>query len=277
MHVFISNFLLYRNLMTNDSTNYKQLLNKLNRQSKQIELLRKKVFTLQEAIIRSNNLPACDLENSLASITPIVSRIIPDARCTVIAFGGMLTQLGMPPAEFLKTFTQKNINTVFVKDFQQCWYQKGLLGLSTDIQQTVQVIKERIPDQQENIYTVGTSAGGFAAILFGVLLNADKIIAFGPQTILTEQVFQNFKSPDSRFQDINLESPFSDLKQLLQVSEYSSSIHIHFAKNHHSDKVAAERLANLKNVNLYPWETDTHNIAGWLKSQQKLDSVLDVF
>ncbi len=69
----------------------------------------------------------------------------------------------------------------------------------------------------------------------------------------------------------------TNYEQLLQVSEYSSSIHIHFAKNHHSDKVAAERLANLKNVNLYPWETDTHNIAGWLKSQQKLDSVLDVF
>lgn len=263
--------------MINDSADYKRLLIKLNRQSKQIELLREKVFSLQETLIRSNNLPACDLNNSLASITPIVTRIIPDARSTVIAFGGMSTQLGMPPAEFLKSFTQKNINTVFVKDFQQCWYQKGLLGLSTDIQQTVDVIKERIPDQQENIYTIGTSAGGFAAILFGALLNADKIVAFGPQTILTEEVFQNFKSLDSRFQDINLESPFSDLKQILETSEYSSSIYIHFAKNHDDDKAAAERLANLKNVYLYPWETETHNIAGWLKAQDKLASVLDVF
>lgn len=262
--------------MNNDSKDYKRLLIRINRQSKQIELLREKVFSLQETIIKSNNLPACDLNSSQATITPIVTRIIPDARSTVIAFGGMSTRLGMPPAEFLKTFTKKNINTVFVKDFQQCWYQKGLLGLSTDIQQTVEVIKDRIPEKQENIYTVGTSAGGFAAILFGVLLNADKIIAFGPQTILTEEVFQNFKSLDSRFQDINLESPFSDLKQILETSEYSSSIHIHFAKNHDNDKVAAERLANLKNVYLYPWETETHNIAAWLKAQDKLASILEV-
>jgi len=263
--------------MNDDSADYKRLLIKLNRQSKQIELLREKVFFLQETLIKSNNLPTCDLNNSLAAITPIVTRIIPEASSTVIAFGGMSTQLGMAPAEFLKTFTKKNINTVFVKDFHQCWYQKGLLGLSNDIQQTVEVIKERIPEHQENIYTIGTSAGGFAAILFGVLLNADKIVAFGPQTILTEEIFQNYKSLDSRFQDIDLESKFSDLKQVLETSEYSSSIYIHFAANHADDKAAAERLANLKNVHLYPWETEIHNIAGWLKTQDKLASVLDVF
>ncbi len=142
--------------MIDDAIHLKRLIRRLNTQEKQIELLREKVFVLQEALIRNNNLPACDLTHSLASITPIVTKVFPNARSTVIAFGGMLTKLGMPPAEFLKAFTNKNINTIFVKDFQQCWYQQGLLGLSTDIKTTVDVIKKQIPDQQENIYTLGT-------------------------------------------------------------------------------------------------------------------------
>ena len=260
--------------MTNDSIDYKRLLHKLNLQAKQIEQLRSKVFTLQEALIRSNNLPTCDLEHSFASITPVVSRVFPDTRTTVIAFGGMLTKLGMPPAEFLKTFTAKNINTLFLKDFQQCWYQQGLLGLSNNILETVEIIKKQIPPHQEKTYTIGTSAGGFAAILFGVLLGVDKIIAFGPQTIITKQTFQKFKSIDSRLEEINLEDELLDLKQLLAKTEYHGSVHIHFANKHETDNIAAARLAGLKNVHLHPWETNAHNVAGWLKKENKLESIL---
>jgi hypothetical protein len=261
--------------MTDDAINYKRLIHKLNLQSKQIEQLRAKVFTLQEALIRSNTLSTCDLEHSLASVTPVVSRVFPETKSTIIAFGGMQTRLGMPPAEFLKTFTAKKINSLFVKDFQQCWYQQGLLGLSNNTMETVNVLRKYIPNNQEHIYAIGTSAGGFAAILFGVLLGVEKILAFGPQTVITKQTFQTFKSLDSRLDEINLADDFLDLKRLLEVTEYHGSIHIHFANQCETDKVAAERLTNFKNVHLHSWETPSHNIAGWLKKQQKLDSILN--
>jgi hypothetical protein len=259
--------------MTDDVDNNKVLIRKLNLQEKQIEHLRAKVFTLQEALIRSN-VPTCGLNHSLAPISPIISRVFPDARTTVIAFGGMITRLGMPPAEFLKTFIAKNINTFFLKDFHQCWYQQGLLGLSNNATDTVELIKKQIPSHQEKIYTVGTSAGGFAAIFFGILLGVDKIIAFGPQTIVTKPLFQKFKGLDSRITDINFGDELLDLKKLLETTQYNGSIHIHYAINNRIDKIAAERLKDFKNVHLHPWETDSHNVAGWLKKEKKLDSIL---
>ncbi len=259
--------------MTDDADDYKVLIRKINLQEKQIDQLREKVFALQESLLHTHS-PTCDLEHSLAPITPIISRVFPDARTTVIAFGGMLTRLGMPPAEFLKTFMVKNMNTVFVKDFKQCWYQQGLLALSNNTRSSVELIKKQIPSRQEKVYTIGTSAGGFAAILFGVLLDVDKVIVFGPQTIVTKQVFQRFKGVDSRIADINFADELLDLKKLLETTQYKGSIHIHFANSNRIDRIAAERLKDFEQVHLHPWETNAHNVAGWLKKENKLESIL---
>lgn len=258
-----------------DPLKYKQLHTKVRAQNDQIEQLRQKVFALQEVLIKSNNLPVCDLDHSLASISPIVNRIFPDSNTTVIAFGGVATKFGMPPAEFLKSFTSRNVNTIFVKDFQQCWYQKGLLGLSTDVRTTVEILKRQIPDNQQNICTIGTSAGGYAAILFGVLMGANKIVAFSPQTIINKRVFNKFKSFDSRLNDIELGNEFTDLKGLLEKNKHTSLIHIHYSESHEIDKVAAERMQEFHNVELHPWNFAGHNVAGWLKNQGKLDLILD--
>lgn len=261
--------------MNIDDASYKAIIKKLNRQDKQIKMLKAKTITLQEALIRSINSPRCDLEHSLASVTPVVSRFFPDTDSTVIAFGGLSSGIGMPPAEFLKTFTSKQVNTVFVKDFKQCWYQRGLLGLSDDIYATVDVIKKQLPENQKSIYTIGTSAGGYAAILFGILLGVDKILAFGPQTILTRPIFRQFKSIESNQQDVDFNGEFCNLKQLLEATDYKGSIHIHYPKNNSIDKAEAEHLMHFECVHLHPWDTDIHNIAGWLKQQKMLNNILD--
>jgi len=264
--------------MLKDSTSHQELIKRLKMQSKQIEDMSKKILMLQEALIRNNKMTVCELDDSLALITPITTKIFCNVNNTVIAFGGMKQQLGMPPEEFLKTFTNKKVNAIFIKDFKQCWYQQGLLGLSSSIKDTAEIIKKIIPAQQKNIYTVGTSSGGFAAILFGVLINATRIIAFGPQTIITKEAFEQFKSLDSRLTDINFGDEILDIKQLLETTRYSGQIHIHFARNNSVDKTAVERLSHIDSVSLYGWETDNHNIASWLKHEKKLDSIFaDLF
>ena len=40
--------------------------------------------------------------------------------------------------------------------------------------------------EYKKIVAIGSSAGGFAAILFGTILKLQKIIAFNPQTIISE-------------------------------------------------------------------------------------------
>jgi len=81
------------------------------------------------------------------------------------------------------TETQLDINIIFVRDIEQCWYLTGYNGKNshndfyTDIKK---IINDNF--KKSKIITIGQSAGGFGALLFGTLLNADKIITFVPQT-----------------------------------------------------------------------------------------------
>ena len=81
------------------------------------------------------------------------------------------------------TESQLNINIIFVRDIEQCWYLTGYNGESTHNDFYID-IRKIINDnfKKSRIITIGQSAGGFGALLFGTLLNADKIITFVPQT-----------------------------------------------------------------------------------------------
>lgn len=258
--------------ISDDDSDVRKLV---RRQNRQIEQLRRKIFVLQGALLRTRGLVACEIDDPLSSIFPIEKRFVADAGQTVISFAGMLTKLGMPPGEFLRSFLsmEKPVNVLFVKDFYQCWYQKGLIGLSGGVEDTVRVLSDELVGKGD-VATIGTSAGGFGALLFGVLLNCSKIVAFGAQTAITPRIFKEFKSVDSRKIEIDFNSRFADIAKLLAEVDFRGEIHLHFAEGHRTDREAAERLAHFKAVCLHPHPTNNHNIAAWLKKEARLDKVL---
>lgn len=68
---------------------------------------------------------------------------------------------------------------IFVRDVFKQWY---LMGINAKIN-TPEKLTEFLRKETEeyNIVTVGSSAGGYAAILYGSLLNAKYVLAFNPQ------------------------------------------------------------------------------------------------
>jgi hypothetical protein len=113
-----------------------------------------------------------------------------------VVFGGLNKKaLGIPPFEFLNSLTSwfPRIDKKFYIDIHQCWYQKGIHGFSTNVEETVVYLKKVIKPYKRVVF-IGTSAGGYAAILFGSLLNVDKVVAFVPQTIV--------KNHSAKFNDL---------------------------------------------------------------------------
>ena len=149
----------------------------------------------------------------------------------IISFAGHgLQSMGViPQFEFLKTLTMwyPNYNIKFLTDPQKRWYHKGIPGLSTNIPETVSYLETLVSGYKKVVF-MGTSAGGYAALLFGSLLNVSTVIAFKPQTLLTEG---------------NLDNSYCDLKGLLNnttvyhvygdmsVTEKSDNHHHHHVKN----------------------------------------------
>ena len=104
----------------------------------------------------------------------------------IIAFGGISGQIHQPLFEF-KTFLQNNIDChfIYLKDTKQAWYQLGVVGLGDTITDVSNNLKEIIKNiNYSTIITIGSSMGGYAAMLFGSLIGANSILAFGPQTFI---------------------------------------------------------------------------------------------
>ena len=132
----------------------------------------------------------------------------------IICFGGMgLKMGGILPFEFLnylsKTY-KKNIDLYFFIDKNQCWYHKGIDGITNNIDETVLYINSIIKKSNyKKILFMGVSSGGYASILFGSLCNVTNVIAFKPRTKLIDPInkkYVNHKSMNrANFSSYNLE------------------------------------------------------------------------
>ncbi len=105
----------------------------LRRLREQNELLRTKLFQLQRALIASGTLHGhAEVGHLLAEVVPEERRLRGSSRIT-LTFGGMNQSLSMPPVEFLRSLIERGTDVIFYKDFNQCWYHRGLLGVSEDV------------------------------------------------------------------------------------------------------------------------------------------------
>lgn len=121
-------------------------------------------------------------------------KIINGNKNLIICFGGMALKFGgILPFEFLSylSSTYKNIcDLIFYIDKHQCWYHKGIMNITNNIDETIIYLNNIIKDKNyEKVIFMGTSAGGYAAILFGSLCNnIHNVISFIPQTIIKNPI-----------------------------------------------------------------------------------------
>lgn len=76
-----------------------------------------------------------------------------------------------------------NIDKCYCRDEKLSWYTHGITDISTNVIGTLIFLK-KIIKQYKKVVFIGASMGGYAALLYGSLLNVDTIIAFRPQTYL---------------------------------------------------------------------------------------------
>ena len=114
-----------------------------------------------------------------------------------------------PKGKFAMTNILKNIGvtTIYVNCQKNSWYQQGLEGVSSNIDETVEVLHKIINElRPEKVYCTGMSMGGYAALLFGLLLNVDAILAFTAEILIGEEYARSYYSNDSKKYDYRYKS-----------------------------------------------------------------------
>ena len=235
---------------------------------------RNKIFAIQQAVVEGAGLTECALGHAAADVFPVEVQRDPGAPVRIFAFGSMGANSGMAPKQFFNAFKKHRCEIFFFKDFRQCWYQQGLLGLSKDIASTAAYLRTLTAGDDRPVSMLGASSGGFAALLFGAMLGAHKVVAFSPQTLITNRVFHRFKTEDSQIGEVAFNSRYADVKTVLEDHPLRGRADIFFSRRAPFDASEANRLEGLPGVNLQPLEWNGHNTAALLRNQGRLDGII---
>jgi len=123
--------------------------------------------------------------------------ILNGSKNLIICFGGMALKMGgIVPFEFLTYLSNEysgKIDLLFYVDKHQYCYHKGIESITNNIDETVVYLNKKINEgNYEKVIFMGTSAGGYASVLFGSLCKVTNVIAFIPPTILKNPKYNEY-------------------------------------------------------------------------------------
>src|SRR5690554_3142961 len=200
----------------------------------------------------------------------------------LVSFGGIRMGLGMPVFEFYNSLENVPCDKIFITDPNQGWYHKGINSELTDIYKIAGFLKAEIEKAAyTNVCFIGNSMGGYAAMVFGSLLNVPHIIAFSPQTFIDKwnRFFFQDKRWSAQLQRVygypQRGREFFDLKKHLNSSslDFTGNIAIYYSKKDKLDGIHAERLRKFESVNLNPYDFGGHQLIRALKESGQLSGI----
>ncbi len=119
-----------------------------------------------------------------------VQRVEGSRSCVVV-----FSHLDYPPRHFAMSRALKEFdsNVVYLNCLDNAWYQTGLGEHTRSIRETASLLERLLGHLGvDDVVTAGMSMGGYAAVLFGLLLGCRSILAFTPELLLGQPHGRSF-------------------------------------------------------------------------------------
>ena len=150
-----------------------------------------------------------------------------------------------------RIFQKKCAKIIFLRDIYKQWYVTGINKTLNTIEKVINWLKKET--EGYTIITAGTSAGGYAAVLFGMSLKAEKIFSFSGQFFLTDIEKNPFLKQYSHTTQYN---KYYDISQLCILSK--SPIFYFYPALCEYDVCQANAVENIPTVYSYRINSDVH-------------------
>ena len=209
----------------------------------------------------------------------------PSPTC-VIAFAALYHPTGLQPAELLEVSAGLPAMRIVARDLEQAWYQRGIRDLGDDVASTVTALRALL-DARGITRTVcfGNSAGGYAALQYGSLLEAHAVHAFATQTNMNHSFYEEHNLhaglaiyPKHLREPVHTLWASVDGKRVLDlrpvVEQTSVPVHLYYSTGNYVDTCHAEHLAGLPNVTLHGREGNAHALARIMRDSGELRQIL---
>ncbi len=142
-----------------------------------------------------------------------------------------------------KKIEQRVSRFIFLRDVHKQWYVEGINKAVNTVDKVFDLLKDLTIGYE--VITVGNSAGGYAAVLFGCLLAAKKIFCVSGQFFFTENVFRENRLVYLHKNEEKY-SRYYDLRSL--VLNYSGFLFYVFPCYSNGDILQWKHISDLKNV-----------------------------
>jgi hypothetical protein len=201
------------------------------------------------------------------------------ARPTVVAFGGIGGGVGLPHYEFFRLLGDVAVNRVFVRDLDQCFYHRGVRGLGATFDDVAENLAALLPPSSRTVF-VGSSAGGYAAIILGTLAQADHVLTVAPITFIDrwhrlavlDRRWASSIDPVNR--GANVQRPYLDARRVLASAPACPPIDCYYPSRHRLDALHSRRLGGLPTVRLLPVDSVRHELVKEMRDAGTLREVV---
>jgi hypothetical protein len=216
------------------------------------------------------------------AVSSIIQNYEYKSKILFLTFGGIYGGIGIPVFEFYRITEEFKIRKLFLRDLRQVWYQGGLPEVGENIYSIAEFIKTQIDQQDcDKTIMIGNSAGGYAALLFGSILHADKVVAFSPQTFLNLRAkISNFDFRWSK-QILNMYRTQEMVKSTLDLRDFFSrqnnnktNFKIFYSRMDRLDTIHAKRMGEFSNFELHEFNSGGHELVKWLRDEHILYKIL---
>ncbi|MBN2779202.1 MAG: hypothetical protein JXR36_16340 [Bacteroidales bacterium] len=168
--------------------------------------------------------------------------------------------------EWYGTRIKKGKKHIFLRDIKKQWY---LTGINSEIN-SIEKLKNFLIKETNGykIITIGSSAGGFAAVLFGSMLNAEIVFTFNGQFFLADLLSRSSIEIDPIiFRERNNPkiNKYYSLRKYLE--NYKTNILYFFSNKSSWDNEQFNHISDI-GINVIPFNTKHHGIP-FLKSSLK--------
>jgi tetratricopeptide (TPR) repeat protein len=203
----------------------------------------------------------------------------PGAEAVVLVFTALNDVMSMPLPVFDRYLASFGVTVVYLKDFQRLLYLRGIGSLGKDYPETIAALRELCGRlRARRLCTFGYSAGGYAAVRYGVELGADRIASFAGETHMVRDAVarleQGYNVIKKRLQ-ARISDEEMDLRHFLAARRCSGRIELVYPEDSPRDRAHAMHLSVVAGVSLHPVAgCGDHNLLSWLALHADLRAMI---
>lgn len=168
------------------------------------------------------------------------------------------------------------IASIYVRDLFKQWCVVGINQHLDSLDKVADFLKSLVKDKK--VITVGSSAGGYLATIFGILLNAHAVFNFSGQFELSEEIVNDY-SLLSQYKNDPQRNKYFSITSFIKKS-YTPIFYFYPAYNN-ADLLQKKLVENFDNVYCFGFNTANHGVPIYPSNLTKLlcishDKLIDI-